>query len=158
MNDKCPLLAAWPITGIIFYSLGSVNLYLPFPKPLTGSIKSAFFSFAMRLHAAVTESFVIAAMSERPNTPSTPIFANTAFAFAIVPWLAFSRSIANSIAIFSPSIGILFFGAGYKPVKIALVLPVLNDTVFLKFTLGKGFCDGRCHFPIMMQHFFLVKL
>ncbi len=90
------------------YSFGAINLYLPFPKPLTGSIKSAFFSFVMRLPAAVTESFVIAAMSDRPKTPSAPIFANTAFAFAIVPWLAFSRSIATSIATFSSSIVTLF--------------------------------------------------
>ncbi len=97
-------------------------------------------------------------MSERPKTPSTPIFANTAFAFAIVPWLAFSRSIATSIATFSPSIVIFFLGAGNKPVKITLILPILNDTVFLKLALGKGFCNGCCHFSFMMQHFFLVKL
>ena len=78
--------------GHYLYSFGDINLYLPFPKPLTGSIKPTFFSFVMRLPAAVTESFVIAAMSERPNTPSTPILANTAFTFSIVPWLAFSRS------------------------------------------------------------------
>ena len=53
---------------------------------------------------------------------------------------------------------IFFLGAGYKSVKIALILPILNDTVFLKFTLGKGFCNGRCYFSFMMQHFFLVKL
>lgn len=53
---------------------------------------------------------------------------------------------------------ILFLSSGYKSVKITLILPILNDTVFLKFTLGKGFCNGRCHFPFMMQHFFLVKL
>ena len=34
---------------------------------------------------------------------------------------------------------ILFLTAGYKSVKIALILPILNDTVFLKFALGKGF-------------------
>ena len=53
---------------------------------------------------------------------------------------------------------ILFLGAGYKSVKIALILPILNGTVFLKFTLGKGFCNGCCYFSFMMQHFFLVKL
>ena len=53
---------------------------------------------------------------------------------------------------------ILFLGAGYKSVKIALILPILNDTVFLKLTLGKGFCNGCCHFSFMIQHFFLVKL
>ena len=84
--------------GHYFYALGDMNLYLPFPKPLTGSIKSTFFSLVMRLPAAVTESFVMAAMSERPKTPSTPMLANTAFAFAIVAWLAFSLSIATSIA------------------------------------------------------------
>ena len=31
--------------GHYLYSLGSMSLYLPFPKPLTGSIKSAFFQF-----------------------------------------------------------------------------------------------------------------
>ena len=41
-----------------------MNLYLPFPNPLTGSIKSAFFSFIMRFPAAVTEFFVIVATSE----------------------------------------------------------------------------------------------
>ena len=53
---------------------------------------------------------------------------------------------------------ILFLGAGYKPVKITLILTILNDTVFLKLALGKGFCNGRRHFSFMMQHFFLVKL
>ena len=53
---------------------------------------------------------------------------------------------------------ILFHSAGYKSVKIALIQPILNDTVFLEFTLGKGFCNGRCYFSFMMQHFFLVKL
>ena len=52
---------------------------------------------------------------------------------------------------------ILVLGAGNKSVKVALILPILNDTVFLKFTLGKGFCNGRCYFSFMMQHFFLVK-
>ena len=28
---------------------------------------------------------------------------------------------------------ILFLSAGYKSVKITLILPILNDTVFLKF-------------------------
>ena len=85
-----PVIGCVADNGHYLYALGDTNLYLPFPKPLTGSIKSAFFSFVMRLPAAVTESFVIAAMSERPKIPSTPIFANTAFAFAIVAWLAFS--------------------------------------------------------------------
>lgn len=102
-----PVIGSMADNGHYLYSLGGINLYLPFPKPLTGSIKSAFFSFVMRFPAAVTESFVIAAISDRPKTPSTPIFANTAFAFAIVPWLAFSRSIATSIATFSSSIVIL---------------------------------------------------
>ena len=53
---------------------------------------------------------------------------------------------------------ILVLGAGNKSVKITLILPILNDTVFLKFALGKGFCNGRCYFSFMMQHFFLVKL
>ena len=53
--------------GRSVYTLGTLNLYLPFPNPLTASIKSAFFSFVMRLPAAVTESLVIAAMSERPK-------------------------------------------------------------------------------------------
>ena len=53
---------------------------------------------------------------------------------------------------------ILVLGAGNKSVKITLILPILNDTVFLKFALGKGFCNGRCHFSFMMQHFLLVKL
>ena len=129
-----PVIGCMADNGHFLYSFGAINLYLPFPKPLTGSIKSAFFSFVMRFPAAVTESF------------------------AIVPWLAFSRSIATSIAIFSSSTVILFLGAGYKPVKITLILPILNDTVFLKLTLGKGFCNGCCHFSFMMQHFFLVKL
>lgn len=103
-----PVIGCMADNGHYLYSFGAINLYLPFPKPLTGSIKSAFFSFVMRLPAAVTESFVIAAMSDRPKTPSAPIFANTAFAFAIVPWLAFSRSIATSIATFSSSIVTLF--------------------------------------------------
>ena len=48
----------------------------------------------------------------------------------------------------------LFLSAGYKSVKIALILTILNDTIFLKLALCKGFCDGRCYFPLMMQHFF----
>ena len=46
------------------YTFGTLNLYFPFPNPLTTSIKSAFFSFVIRLPAAVTESLVIAAMSD----------------------------------------------------------------------------------------------
>ena len=41
---------------------------------------------------------------------------------------------------------ILFLSAGYKSVKIALILPILNGTVFLKFTLGKGFCNRNIGF------------
>ena len=44
---------------------------------------------------------------------------------------------------------ILVLGAGNKSVKITLILPILNDTVFLKFALGKGFCNGRCHFSFI---------
>ena len=99
-----PVIVNMADNGHLFYSLGGVNLYFPFPNPLTGSIKSAFFSFAMRFPAAVTESFVMAAISERPKTPSMPMLENTAFAFAIVVWLAFSLSIATSIATFSASI------------------------------------------------------
>ena len=40
---------------------------------------------------------------------------------------------------------ILVLGAGNKSVKITLILPILNDTVFLKFALGKGFCSGKSH-------------
>ena len=42
---------------------------------------------------------------------------------------------------------ILFLGAGYKSVKVALIQPILYYTIFFKFTLGKGFRDGRRHFP-----------
>ena len=46
----------------------------------------------------------------------------------------------------------VFFCAGYQPIKVALIQPILNDTVFLKFALGKGFCNGRCHFSSMLLH------
>lgn len=72
------------------YSFGPVNLYFPFPYPLTASISPAFFSLVIRLPAAVTESFVIAAISERPKIPSIPIFSKTTIAFLIVFWLAFN--------------------------------------------------------------------
>ena len=52
----------------------------------------------------------------------------------------------------------LLLRAGYQPVKVTLIQPILNGTVFLKFTFGKGFCNGRRHFSFVMQHFFLVKL
>ncbi len=69
---QMPVISCIADNGHYLYSLGGMNLYLPFQKPLTGSIKSAFFSFAMRFPAAVTESFVIAAMSNRPNTNYIP--------------------------------------------------------------------------------------
>ncbi len=37
------------------------------------------------------------------------------------------------------SVLIFSLSAGYKSVKIALILSILNDTVFLKLALGKGF-------------------
>ena len=36
---------------------------------------------------------------------------------------------------------IFFLSAGHQPVKVTLIQPILYDTVFLKFTFGKGFCN-----------------
>ena len=58
-EGQMPVIGYMADNGHYLYSFGAINLYLPFPKPLTGSIKSAFFSFVMRFPAAVTESFAI---------------------------------------------------------------------------------------------------
>ena len=47
---------------------------------------------------------------------------------------------------------ILFLGAGYKPVKIALIQLILNDTVLLKLAFGKGFCNGSGDFSLILQN------
>ena len=121
MNDKCPLLAVWPITGIIFILCDSSDVGTT-KHTINAHIRKYCFCLCIRALACVQ-----------------PV----------------NRNLNRN---FSSSIVILFLSAGYKSVKIALILPILNGTVFLKFTLGKGFCDGRCYFPLMMQHFFLVKL
>ena len=56
--------------NLAFYFFGSVNLYLPLPRPMIGSISPASFSLFIRLPAAVIEMFTRPIISLRPNTPS----------------------------------------------------------------------------------------
>ena len=53
---------------------------------------------------------------------------------------------------------ILFLGAGYKSVKIALIQLILNDTVLLKLAFRKGFCNGGGDLSFISQNLCIVEL
>ena len=53
---------------------------------------------------------------------------------------------------------VLLFRAGHQPVKVTLIQPILNDTVFLKFTFGKGFCNGSGDLSLISQNLCIVEL
>ena len=44
---------------------------------------------------------------------------------------------------------VLLLCAGYQPVKVALIQPVLNDAVLLKFAFSKGLCNGGGDFALV---------
>ena len=45
MLNRMPVIGCMADNGHYLYAFGTLNLYLPFPNPLTASIKSAFFQF-----------------------------------------------------------------------------------------------------------------
>ena len=97
LSAVCPKLF-WSLIGSSVlqghaYFFGFVNLYLPLPCPMIGSISPASFSLFMRLPAAVIEMFTMSIISLRPNTPSKLMWANSFFAFSLVFLFAFKLSI-----------------------------------------------------------------
>ena len=65
-------------------------MYLPFPRPLTGSIKPAFFSFLINSPAGETVIPTICDISVRPNICSKPTTLNNSITFVFVALVTFS--------------------------------------------------------------------
>ena len=53
---------------------------------------------------------------------------------------------------------VLLLRAGYQPVKVALIQPILNDTVLLKLAFRKGFCNGGGDLSFISQNLCIVEL
>ena len=53
---------------------------------------------------------------------------------------------------------VLLFRTGYQPVKVALIQPILNDTVLLKLAFRKGFCNGSGDLSLISQNLCIIEL
>lgn len=53
---------------------------------------------------------------------------------------------------------IFFAGFCHQSVKITLIQPVLDNTIFFKLAFSKGFGNGSCDFSFVLQNFRIVEL
>ena len=53
---------------------------------------------------------------------------------------------------------VLLLCAGYQPVKVALIQPILNDTILLKLAFRKCFCNRCGDLALVLQNFRIVEL
>ena len=95
---------------LYIYSLltkSAINLYFPFPLPVTSQIIPALFIFVIKFPAAVADTSNILAISVLPKTLFTPTIRKNNFSFFLVfifTRISFILPITTSIAIFSSSI------------------------------------------------------